>query len=98
MLSDRQLIEEAVRRHETIEFGFDGYRRVADPYIIGKDKEGVTTVFAWQTLSGKGSRPGWRHFRLDGLTGLKAAGRHYVPKQPRPDPKKCGFVQVFAKA
>ena len=98
MLSDRQIVEEACRRHETLEFGYEGYRRVANPHIIGTNKEGATTVFVWQTLSGKGSRPGWRHFPLNGLTGLRAAGRHFEPQRPPPDPAKCGFVQVFAKA
>ena len=91
MLTDRQLIEEAIRSRESIEFGFMGYRRVVDPHIIGKDKEGVTTLFGWQTLSGKGSKPGRRHFRLDGLTGLLATGRNFVPQQPKPNPEKCGF-------
>jgi hypothetical protein len=98
MLSDRQTVEGAVRRLECIEFRYDGFRRVAEPYIIGTDKEGATTMFAWQTLSGKGGVPGWRHFRLDGLGELHPTGRHFVPKQPRPDPAKCGFVQVFVKA
>ena len=81
-----------MRRHETIEFGFTGYRRVVEPHVIGRDKEGVLTMFGWQTLSGKGSKPGWRHFRLDGLTGLLATGRHFVPQLPKPDPLKNGFV------
>jgi hypothetical protein len=98
MLTDGQLIQEAISRHESIEFSFDGYRRVVHPHIIGKDKEGVTTLFAWQTLSGKGSPPGWRHFRLDGLTGLLATGRYFEPQSPRPIPDKCGFVEVFAQA
>src|SRR5688572_3301319 len=98
MLSDKQLIEEAARRHESVEFGFGGYRRVVEPHIVGRDKEGAVTVFAWQALSGKGSAPGWRHFRLDGLSGLKPTGRTFVPRHPRPDPTKCGFVEVFSRA
>lgn len=98
MYSHRQIVEEAVRRRETIEFGYDGYVRVGEPHIIGKDKEGEIIVFVWQTLSGKGSAPGWRKIPLDGLTMLRPAGRSFAPKSPPPDPAKCGFVQVIAKA
>lgn len=98
MLTDRQLIQEAISRHESIEFGFGGYRRVVQPHIIGKNEEGVITLFAWQTLSGKDNATGWRHFRLDGLTGLLPTGRHFEPQQPRPVAANCGFAEVFAQA
>ena len=97
-MTDRELIVEATKQHQKIEFGYDGFRRVGDPHIIGTDKVGATTVFVWQTLSGKGGVPGWRHFPLDGLSGLRPTGNSFAPQQPRPDPSKCGFVTVTAKA
>lgn len=97
MFSDRQVISEAIRNLAEVEFGYGGYRRVYWPYVLGAMKSGEIEVFGWQQLSGKGGKPDFRQFRLDGLTGLIVTGRHFArPLQPV-DPAKNGFVQVFAR-
>jgi len=97
MLSDRELIREAIHSLTVIEFGYDGYRRVYWPYILGETKKGEIEVFGWQVLSGKGGQPDFRQFRLDGLTGLIATALHFARPFPPCDPVKRGFVRVFAQ-
>jgi hypothetical protein len=97
MLSNRATIAEAIRRLTVIEFGYDGYRRVYWPYILGETKSGELEVFGWQTLSGKGGAADFRQFRLSGLTGLIATARCFERPSPRVDPEKRGFVRVFAR-
>jgi hypothetical protein len=97
MFSNREIIAEAIRRLTVIEFGYGNYRRVYWPYVLGETKSGEIEVFGWQTLSGKGSAPDFRQFRLSGLTGLIATARHFERPSRRVDPAKQGFVRVFAQ-
>lgn len=96
MLSTKQFIIEAIGRLTVIEFGYDGYRRVYWPYILGETKSGELEVFGWQARSGKGGPAHFRQFRLDGLTGLTPTAQYFErPSQPV-DPAKRGFVRVIA--
>ena len=96
MLSDKQIIIEAIQRLTVIEFGYGGFRRVYWPYALGETKSGDTEVFGWQVRSGKGDQPDFRQFRLDGLTGLIPTAQYFArPTQPV-DLERRGFVRVLA--
>jgi predicted DNA-binding transcriptional regulator YafY len=96
-VTNTETIAAAIRNLAVIEFGYDGYRRVYWPYILGETKKGEIEVFGWQQLSGKGSQPDFRQFRLDGLTGLVVTGSHFArPLQPV-NLAQRGFVRVFVR-
>ena len=97
MLSDRQLIIEAIRSRTVIEFSYGGFRRVYWPYILGEMKSGELEVFGWQVRSGKGGQPDFRQFRLSGLGGLIATAGHFEKPRVPVDPEKRGFVRVIAR-
>jgi predicted DNA-binding transcriptional regulator YafY len=97
VFNERQIIENAIRDRAVIEFGYDGFRRVFWPYVLGETKTGEVEVFGWQQRSGKGGAPDFRQFRLDRLTGVLVTGASFErPRQPI-DPADRGFVRVIIR-
>ena len=97
MFTDGQIVERAIENLSVIEFGYDGYRRVFWPYVLGATKKGETEVFGWQQLSGKGGAPDFRRFRLDGMTGLIVTGSRFARPSPPVDLGKLNFARVIAR-
>lgn len=98
MFTESQIIAQAIDNLAVIEFGYDGYRRVFWPYVLGTTKKGETEVFGWQQLSGKGGAPDFRRFRVDGMTGLVVTGSHFARPFPPVDLAKLNFARVIASA
>lgn len=97
MLSDKQMIIEAIRTRSEIEFFYGAFRRVYWPYIIGETKKGELEMFGWQRLSGKRGSADFRQFQLSDLSGLVSTGHSFAQPLLPVDPVKRGFVRVFAR-
>ncbi len=62
----------AIREQRVVQFYYDGYKRVVEPYCYGVSTAGNDVVRGYQVggLSKSGRPLGWRLFRVDEMSGL----------------------------
>lgn len=83
-----------------------GYRTI-EPYALGVSTAGNLVLRAWQQAGASDSKgtakrendevPGWRLFRLDGITSFMKTFKKFDPKHPRPkyNPKDRGMTKII---
>lgn len=83
-----------------------GYRTV-EPYALGRSTAGNLVLRAWQQAGSSDSKgtakrendevPGWRLFRLDGITTFMKTFKKFDPKNPRPkyNPNDKGMSEII---
>jgi hypothetical protein len=67
-----ELIKQAIKQRQLIDFYYQGLHRIAEPHILGFS-EGVLQVLVRQ-IRGKSSSnklPGWRRMNLDDMSHLQ---------------------------
>lgn len=88
---------------ETVNRGF----RTIEPYALGRSTAGNLVLRAYQQAGASDSKgtakrendevPGWRLFRLDGITSFMKTFKKFDPKKPRPkyNPKDRGMTEIL---
>ena len=61
----------ALRQSKRLRLDYDGYARVVEVHVIGKDKDGHDIMLVWQVAGGSKSneRLGWKALKLHEATG-----------------------------
>lgn len=81
-----------------------GYRTI-EPFLLGRTKAGNLALRAWQQngATDRGNNPsrkndeipGWRLFRLDGITSLVKTLRKFEPERPNYNPKDSQMSEII---
>lgn len=74
------MIRQAIADRRTLEFTYNGTRRIVEPHILGYDRSGDLTLSAWQRSGGSGQ--GFRDFHVSKLSA-PATGQE-IFAGPRP--------------
>ena len=71
------------------------YSRVVEPYLLGRDAEGVEVLCAYQLSGGDEAREpfGWKRFELAGIRGATVVAGRFAGNRPLPE-----HLAVFAVA
>ncbi|MGH0029425.1 MAG: WYL domain-containing protein [Myxococcota bacterium] len=73
----------AIARRQVVEFVYSGTLRTVEPYTHGYSSAGNEVFRGYQTggLSKSGRQQGWRLFRVDEISALRATGETFQPNR-----------------
>lgn len=89
-----QLLTVAIAERRLVEFRYKFQLRVAEPHLLGYDKDGDLTLSAWQT---SGPKPGFRDFHIAKLSGLRATERHFERARKGYNPNDSTMSRILAR-
>ena len=90
-----ETILEAIARRRTLSFVYKGEKRMADPYILGREAGGALVLSAVQRTGGSGR--GFRSFRVANLREVALTDLHFPANHPDYNPRDAYFANVVAK-
>ena len=81
-----------------------GYRTI-EPFVLGRSTAGNLVLRAWQQAGASDTRkgakrpndeiPGWRLFRLDGITSFMKTFRNFKKERPNYNPDDRGMSEIL---
>jgi len=80
--SFKQEIVEGIETLFVVEFEYNGFPRVVEPYELGISKDGFTLLRGYQLSDEAKGRitEGWKLFRLDYMTFCEVGDETFVPR------------------
>ena len=99
-LTDGERLIRAILDHRVVEFGYQGYRRTVEPYLLGLHEAGEPLLLGIQTsgASRSGEIPGWRAFITTGIDGVELTDRSFSGPPPDFNPYGHSMLEIFARA
>lgn len=106
---DREVVEQltngerlirAILDHRVVEFGYQGYRRTVEPYLLGLHEAGEPLLIGYQSAGGSqsGEIPGWRTFVTTGIDDVKLTDRSFSGPRSDFNPYGHSMLEIFARA
>ena len=95
----RVRICDAIRSRHLLEFRYDGYSRVVEPYVYGESAKGKRLLRAYQ-IEGTGfsrDEHPWRLFDQEKITGLRASVRTFQGMRPDYNPNDPAMEVIFCR-
>ena len=91
------IITNAIKEKQIIEFDYDGYHRVAEPHVYGTvDKKHELLVYQIAGRSSSGRLPDWRRMKLKKITNLMFSEQYFAGKRGYPSGIHSSFDRRFA--
>lgn len=95
-----EIICEAIRKRQLIEFHYEGHLRIVEPQILGKNKTGNMILSAWQVGGHpqSDSKKPWRDYKIVRFSKLRTLKVKFAG--PRPGFVKGGgkkFSRIFCE-
>ena len=80
-----QLIQDAIRTKNMIEFDYGGHHRITEPHVHGVH-DGVEQLLAYQVEGGSssGGLPEWRRVDVPRMSNLRKMDRTFAGPRPNP--------------
>jgi hypothetical protein len=90
----------AILDHRVVEFGYQGYRRTVEPYLLGLHEAGEPLLVGYQTAGGSqsGEIPGWRTFITTGIDQVELSDRSFSGPRSDFNPYGHSMLEIFARA
>ena len=90
-----ELICRAIAERRRLSFAYKAGRRLADPYILGFDADGMLLLSAVQLAGGSGR--GFRSFVVTEIAELAATGERFFGNHPDYNPRDRLFARVLCQ-
>lgn len=97
-MNNFDLLKEAIENKEEVSFTYDGFSRVAEPFLLGDTLARHCAIRAYQTAGGSnsGTVPGWHIFLLDKILWLSKTGEHFDGEREGYNPSDKGMSRIYA--
>jgi predicted DNA-binding transcriptional regulator YafY len=84
----RALIAKAIRAKHRLEINYPPGKRVVEPHVLGRSKDGHVLLRAFQTggASSSGEPVNWKLFRLDRMGSANDSGEEFAGPRPLYNP------------
>lgn len=99
-LTNGERLVRAILDHRVVEFGYQGYRRTVEPYLLGLHEAGEPLLLGRQTAGASQSReiPGWRTFVTTGIDEVQLTDRSFTGPPSGFNPDGHSMLEIFARA
>ena len=99
-LTNGERLVRAILDHRIVEFAYDGYRRVVEPYLLGLHEAGEPILLGYQTagFSQSGEIPGWRAFITTAIGEVEVTNRSFAGPRAGFNPYGESMLEIFARA
>jgi hypothetical protein len=99
-LTNGERLVRAILEHRVVEFGYHGYRRTVEPYLVGLHEAGEPLLLGYQTAGGSqsGEIPGWRTFVTTGIDHVEVTERSFAGPRSDFNPYGESMLEIFARA
>jgi hypothetical protein len=99
-LTNGERLIRAILDHRVVEFGYQGYRRTVEPYLLGLHEAGEPLLVGFQTAgsSRRGEIPGWRTFITTAIEEVHMTDRTFSGPRSDFNPYGHSMLEIFARA
>jgi hypothetical protein len=100
-LTNGERLVRAILDHRVVEFGYEGFRRTVEPYLLGLHEAGEPILLGYQTAGGTrsgGAVPGWRAFITTAMGDVDVTERTFVGPPADFNPYGHSMLEIFARA
>jgi hypothetical protein len=99
-LTNGERLVRAILDHRVVEFGYQGYRRTVEPYLLGLHEAGEPLLIGKQTAgaSRSGEIPGWRTFVTTTIEEVEVTDRGFSGPPADFNPFGHSMLEIFARA
>jgi hypothetical protein len=99
-LTNGERLVRAILDHRVVEFDYQGYRRMVEPYLLGLHEAGEPLLLGYQTAGGSqsGEIPGWRAFITTGIGEVEVTSRTFAGPRSDFNPYGEAMLEIFARA
>jgi WYL domain len=99
-LTTGERLVRAILNHQVIEFAYQGYRRIVEPYLLGIHEAGEPILLGYQTAgaSQSGDIPGWRTFITTAIGDVEMTGTSFAGPRSDFNPFGHSMLEIFARA
>jgi hypothetical protein len=99
-LTNGERLVRAILDHRVVEFVYQGYRRIVEPYLLGLHEAGEPLLLGYQTAgaSHSGEIPGWRTFVTTGIGDVDVTDRSFAGPRSEFNPYGHSMLDIFARA
>ena len=99
-LTNGERLIRAILDHRIVEFGYQGYRRTVEPYLLGLHEAGEPLLLGRQTAgaSQSGEIPGWRTFITTAIEEVDLTDRTFAGPPAGFNPYGHSMLEIFARA
>jgi hypothetical protein len=99
-LTSGERLVRAILDHRVVEFGYDGFRRTVEPYLLGIHEAGEPILLGYQTagFSHSGEIPGWRTFITTAIGEVEVTDRTFAGPRADWNPFGHSMLEIFARA
>jgi hypothetical protein len=99
-LTTGERLVRAILDHRVIEFGYQGYRRTVEPYLLGIHEAGEPILLGYQTAGGSqsGEVPGWRAFITTAIGDVEVTSQSFAGPPADFNPYGHSMLEIFARA
>lgn len=99
-LTNGERLVRAVLEHRVVEFGYHGYRRTVEPYLLGLHEAGEPLLIGYQSAGGSqsGEIPGWRTFVTTAIEDVQVTDRSFSGPRSDFNPYGHSMLEIFARA
>jgi hypothetical protein len=99
-LTTGERLVRAILDHRVVEFGYDGFRRTVEPYLLGIHEAGEPILLGYQTagFSHSGEIPGWRTFITTAIGEVMITERTFAGPRSDWNPLGHAMLEIFARA
>jgi len=99
-LTNGERLVRAILDHRVVEFGYQGYRRTIEPYLLGLHEAGEPLLLGFQTAgaSRSGEVPGWRTFITTAIEEVHTTDRTFSGPRSDFNPYGHSMLEIFARA
>jgi predicted DNA-binding transcriptional regulator YafY len=95
-----ELLVTAIRERRRVRFVYNGFRRIAEPHLVGIHEAGeaILSAFQLEGESRSGVLPGWRTFILSEIEQLEVLDEHFTETRSGYNALAARMTEVFARA
>jgi hypothetical protein len=99
-LANGERLVRAILNHRVVEFGYEGFRRTVEPYLLGLHEAGEPILLGYQTAGGShsGEVPGWRAFITTAMGDVDVTDRTFSGPRSDFNPYGHSMLEIFARA
>ncbi len=94
----KDTIIDAIQSRRVIEFSYNGYPRVVEPFLLGITTKGKLTVRGFQIggSSSSGHATGWHMFTVSNFANLRVSDQTFSGSRPDYNPADSAMVSIIA--